>query len=120
MLTFAPRAYEVPAVDAYSLRLVASRKLYDLGTLVQHSPSLAALAAGTGARFNPLDFDRLGVQPGATVKLTSARGSVSATATPDPGVPRGAVAMLVNQPGISVSALIDATAAVTEIRVEPS
>ena len=33
------------AEDAYSLRLVSSRKLYDLGTLVQHSPHLAPLAA---------------------------------------------------------------------------
>ena len=32
-----------PAVDAYSLRLVANRRLYDLGTDVQHSPGLAGL-----------------------------------------------------------------------------
>ena len=31
-------AAEPPAVDAYSLRLVATRRLYDLGTDVQHSP----------------------------------------------------------------------------------
>ena len=42
-----------PPVDAYSLRLVATRKLYDRGTLVQHSPSLAGLAAGTALRVQP-------------------------------------------------------------------
>ena len=46
--------YEAPAVDAYSLRLVTSRKLYDNGTLVQHSPSLASLAAGQRTASQPV------------------------------------------------------------------
>src|SRR5690606_26644101 len=33
-----------PSLDAYSLRLVVNRKLYDRGTLVSNSPSLADLA----------------------------------------------------------------------------
>jgi hypothetical protein len=38
----------------------------------------------------------------------------------DQGVPRGSAAMLVNQPGADVFALIDARAAVTDVRVERS
>ena len=58
-------AAELPALDRYSLRLVASRKLYDQGVLTQHAPSLAGLAPGTVLRVNPYDFDRLGVAAGA-------------------------------------------------------
>ena len=53
-----------PAVDAYSLRLVATRKLYDPARSCQHSPSLAGLAPGAVLRLNPADFDRLGVAAG--------------------------------------------------------
>jgi NADH-quinone oxidoreductase subunit G len=106
-----------PALDAYSLRLVATRKLYDLGTATQSSPSLAGLVSGTTVRINPYDFDRLGVQPGANVVLTAASGSLTLEAHPDAGVPRGSAAVLVSQ-GPAVGSLIDATKAVTEVRVE--
>src|SRR4051812_1831859 len=53
--------YESPGVDSYSLRLVTHRKLYDLGVLVQHSPSIAALAPGSTLLVHPYDLDRLGV-----------------------------------------------------------
>ena len=46
----APRPEPPPAIDSYSLRLVVARKLYDAGTLVQQSPSLAPLAPGAPAR----------------------------------------------------------------------
>ena len=41
-VAFGGTTYEAPAVDAYSLRLVTYRKLFDLGTLVQSAPSLAS------------------------------------------------------------------------------
>ena len=66
-----------PAVDAYSLRLVATRKLYDLGTDVQHAPGLAGLASDTTLRLHPHDFDRLGVDAGAVVTVTASTGSLT-------------------------------------------
>ncbi|MGI8776094.1 MAG: NADH-quinone oxidoreductase subunit NuoG, partial [Acidimicrobiales bacterium] len=51
------------ALDAYSLRLVTSRALYDGGALVQHSPAMAPLAPGTRFRANPYDLSRLGIRP---------------------------------------------------------
>ncbi len=111
-------AYEAPAVDAYSLRLVTYRKLFDLGTLVQAAPSLAGLAAGPAIAANPSDLDRLGVGADDRVKISSSRGSLTATITPDATVPVGTVAMAVGQGAPSPSALIDATAPVTEVRVE--
>jgi NADH-quinone oxidoreductase subunit G len=113
----APTVAEAPAVDAYSLRLVASRKLYDLGTDVQHAPGLAGLVTDTTLRLHPHDFDRLGVDPGAVVTVTASTGSVSLPVVPDPGVGRGAAAVALHQPGPQVGALIDGTAAVTEVRV---
>ncbi|MGV3760365.1 MAG: NADH-quinone oxidoreductase subunit NuoG [Actinomycetota bacterium] len=107
-----------PAPDAYSLRLVATRKLYDLGTAVQHSPSLAGLLTDNAVRLHPHDFSRLGVDEGATVTLTSAAGSLQLPAVPDPTVPKGSAAVLARQPGPVVGQLISATAAVTDVRVE--
>jgi NADH-quinone oxidoreductase subunit G len=114
----APSLAEVPAVDAYSLRLVATRRLYDLGTDVQHAPGLSELSASdTILRLHPHDFDRLGVDPGAVVTVTAASGSVTLPVVPDRAVGRGAAAVVLHQPGTQMGALIDATATVTEIRV---
>jgi predicted molibdopterin-dependent oxidoreductase YjgC len=107
-----------PAPDAYSLRLVATRKLYDQGTATQHSPSLSGLGTDNCLRLHPHDFDRLGIEPGATVTITSAAGAIKLPAQPDTGVPKGSAAVLVNQPGPAVSTLIDASASVTDVRVE--
>ena len=109
---------KLPAVDAYSLRLVATRRLYDLGTQVQAVPSLAALRPGTVVRINPYDFDRLGVGVGDRVVVRSARQTFTLPVTRDPGVPRGAAALVVNQPDVRVTDLIDAHERVTELRIE--
>jgi NADH-quinone oxidoreductase subunit G len=117
-LTFtAPGVAEAPAVDAYSLRLVATRRLYDLGTDVQHARGLAGLTSDTVLRLHPHDFDRLGVDPGAVVTVTASSGSATLPVRPDPTVGRGSAAVVLHQPGPQVGALIDATSTVTEIRV---
>ena len=113
-----PAPAEVPPVDAYSLRLVSGRKLYDDGTAVRQSPSLAPLAPGPSLLANPYDLDRLGVSTGQEVKVTSARGSLTTTVRADAAVPRGAVAMAFNQRGDGAADLIDASRPVTEVRVE--
>ena len=86
----APPTADPPAVDAYSLRLVASRRLYDLGTDAQHSPGLAGLTRDTVLRLHPHDFDRLGVAAGTVVTATSSKGSVSLPVEPTDRVGRGA------------------------------
>jgi predicted molibdopterin-dependent oxidoreductase YjgC len=107
-----------PAPDAYSLRLVATRKLYDQGTATQHSPALSGLGTDNFLRLHPHDFDRLGIDPGAIVTITAAAGAIKLPALPDAGVPKGSAAVLVNQPGPVVGTLIDASASVTDVRVE--
>ncbi|MDQ2648213.1 MAG: NADH-quinone oxidoreductase subunit NuoG [Actinomycetota bacterium] len=114
----APDTRATPPVDSYSLRLVATRKLYDQGTEVQHAPSLANLAPGGSVRLHPHDFDRLGVEPGAMVTVSAAKGSVILPASPDAGVPRGAAAVTLHQVGRSVTSLMDAAEVVNDVRVE--
>jgi NADH-quinone oxidoreductase subunit G len=112
------RVIDPPLLDAYSLRLVVRRKLYDRGTLVQHSPSLAGLAERATLRLHPQDFDRLGIVPGDDVRVTSSRGHVTVAARPDPAVPRGVAVLDANKAGGRANVLIDANTPVTDVRVE--
>ena len=119
LVVFAPgTSTDLAPVDSYSLRLVATRKLYDEGTLVEHASSLAPLAPGTILRVNPYDFDRLGVSTGDRVRMRSPRATLTAGIVADDGVPRGSASVVFNQPGLHVAALIDAAERVTDVRVE--
>ena len=104
--------------DSYSLRLIASRRLYDDGVLVQRSPHLAGLPAPTVLAVNPYDFDRIGVAPGSEVFVTSVRGTRTLRLEPDAGVPRGAAAASLGVPPFPLAELLDVTAPVTEVRVD--
>jgi anaerobic selenocysteine-containing dehydrogenase len=110
--------HPAPTADSYSLRLVAGRELYDAGSLVAHSPSLAPLARGTSVALGTYDAERLGVSTGDRVRITSARGSFETGVTIHAGVPRGAAVMAFNQPGQGAADLIDASTPVTDVRVE--
>jgi anaerobic selenocysteine-containing dehydrogenase len=107
-----------PAVDSYSFRLVATRKLYDQGTIVQSGNHLAGLAPGTSVRVSPYDFDRLGVEAGGTVSVRSPRTTMMMPIHADAGVPRGTAAVVVNQSDHQVSNLMTITDLVTELRIE--
>ena len=111
-------ATPVPHVDAYSLRLVSSRRMYDRGTLVQHAPSLAGLAAGAVLALNPYDFDRVGVDMGTEVQAISHVGEMFVPVVSDAGVPRGTAAFGYNCPDLDVRALIDNDAVVTDVRIQ--
>ena len=116
-VSFAPIApVPVPPIDSYGLRLVATRALYDQGTLVQSAPALSGLARGTGVWLNPYDYDRLG---GASkVSVRSGRATLVLAMHADAGVPRGAAAIVINQSDGDVTRLVDINAAVTELRIE--
>ncbi len=107
-----------PPVDAYSLRLVSGRSLYDAGVLVQQSPALAALVPGASLRAHPHDLGHLGVKTGDQVRVTSSRGSLTLGAVADSSVLRGSAVLAFNQPGPGAADLIDARHPVTDVRVE--
>jgi NADH-quinone oxidoreductase subunit G len=103
--------------DAYSLRLVSGRMLYDGGLIVSRSPSLRALVPGAVLFVHRKDFERIGVAPGTTVSVTTNRATVALPIHPDSATPEGVAAIAYAQPGDGAADLIDITAPVTDIRV---
>ncbi|MDW3220126.1 MAG: NADH-quinone oxidoreductase subunit NuoG [Acidimicrobiales bacterium] len=114
----APAADGGPANDAYSLRLVTTRRMYDDGVALRHSPASAGLARSIQIRLNPVDFDKIGVERGTVVKLESERGHLLAPVEPDAGVPAGTAAVPFSVDGWSANSMIDGAATVTDVRVE--
>jgi assimilatory nitrate reductase catalytic subunit len=111
-------AVPAPPLDSYSFRLVATRKLYDQGTIVQAGNHLADLAPGTAVRVSPYDFDRLGVAAGDTVSVSSPRATLMMPIHADAGVARGSAAVVINQADHQVTQLMSIIDVVTELRIE--
>jgi len=108
----------VPKLDGYSLRLVAGRTLWDDGTHIRHSPSFAGLQPQLRLRVNPYDLDRLGLVSGDRVRTVSSRATLVLEVLAAAGVPRGSAALLFGLDGEGPGDLIDATTAVTDVRLE--
>ena len=106
--------------DRYSVRLVASRTLYDLGAAVSAVPVLAGLVATAPLRVNPQDLDDLGVAAGGSVRVRTATASALLGAVPDASLRRGVVATEFNAPLAqgTVGDLIDLGGPVVELRME--
>ena len=107
---------QVPS--GYDFRLVVSRKLYDRAVNTVMSPSIAKLNIGAGARVHSLDLPRVGVDDGTEVKLISATGSVVLPLIADDSVQRGTIWAPFNMSGADITDLVDATAPVTDVRIE--
>ena len=70
---------------------------------------------------HPHDFDRLGVEADGQVTVSNregGRGSVTVPVRPSGTVPKGAALLSFLQPGGQAAELIDASAVVTDVRVE--
>jgi predicted molibdopterin-dependent oxidoreductase YjgC len=118
-----PVDLEVPRVgpsDSYSVRLVAARTLYDLGSAVSTVPALAGLVATAPLRVNQQDLDALGVPAGGSVRLRSASVSAIVSAVPDASLPRKVVAADFNVPMDegTIADFIDTNGPVVELRME--
>jgi anaerobic selenocysteine-containing dehydrogenase len=119
VLRWTATPYETPPRDAYSLRLVAARTLYDQSVGVLRSPALAGLVPpSVDLRLHPSELERLGLGTGDRVRVTSTRTSLTLQAVADAGVPRGSAAVTFNLPGAGASDLIDVSEPVTDVRVE--
>jgi NADH-quinone oxidoreductase subunit G len=121
----------VPAAEPGSLRLVASRHLYDLGSSVRAVPELAALVPTARVRVHPEDLDALGVPSASRVRVRTTRGAAVVEVAPDPSLARGVAATEFNVPfaagddssdatpeGPTVADLIDAAEPVVELALE--
>lgn len=109
-----------PTTDAYGLRLVVSRKLYDRGTMLVASPSSAGLLSETFALLNPTDAAPLGIEDTTRVKLSSASGSITVNACGDVSVPKGVVVVHHNLEGADPGELVTSGDIVCDIRLEVS
>jgi predicted molibdopterin-dependent oxidoreductase YjgC len=106
--------------DSYSLRLVASRTLYDDGAAVTAVGALADLVSPAPLRANPHDLDDLGVAAGGSVRVRTSSASVVLSVVPDASLPRNVVAADFNVPldQGTVADLIDSATPVVELRME--
>jgi NADH-quinone oxidoreductase subunit G len=116
------RGVDVPLADAYSLRVILSRRLYDNGIAVQGSPALHNLRAVTTLRLNHFDLNRLGVVTGDVVNVIGERGTTRLPVALDDGVPRGALDVAfgsLNENGEDVMRpIIDPNRIITQFRLE--
>ena len=106
-----------PRLDAYSQRLVVRRRLYEGGTLVSKSPSLAPLEPRAELSAHPAELARLGLGDGDRARVRSARGELVVPVAADEHLERGVVVLSAGSGG-SASELIDASAAVNDVRLE--
>ena len=113
-----PSGATSPVNDRYSLRLLTTRRMYDDGTALRHSPASSGHAAPLELRLNPVDFDKIGVQADTVVRVESARGQLDMPVQVDAGVPVGSAAVSWRTSGADCRPLIDASAMVTDVRVE--
>jgi NADH-quinone oxidoreductase subunit G len=109
---------EAPARDAYALRLVVGRALYDDGRLVSETPLLQRLVRDPDLRVHPSDLARIGVDSGGQVKVTSTRGSQVVAVRADARVPAGIACMDFSADALGAALLVDAGQPVVDLRVE--
>ncbi len=115
----------VPQPDSYSLRLVTSRVLYDQGTIVQASPSLAPLARPATVALHSGEIERHAMHPGDLVRVVSQTGELALAIEADDRLPRGVAFVAWNQGtdgAVGANALIDTATVsadgVTKVRLE--
>ena len=116
--TDTPAVAAVPARDAYALRLVVGRKLYDHGRTAAASTNVVNLAGSPTLLVHRSDRDRIGVADGDTVRVTSARSTVTLPVRADGATPAGTAFLVFALDGLGAADLIDLAAPVTDLRVE--
>ncbi|MEC9313258.1 MAG: molybdopterin-dependent oxidoreductase, partial [Pseudomonadota bacterium] len=81
--------------EDYPFVLITGRMLehWHTGSMTRRSNVLDSLEPEAVATVNPMTLDEIGVKPGELMTLSTRRGSVSAIARADIGVPTGAIFM---------------------------
>jgi len=110
-------AAAVPPLDAYGLRLVSARVLFDRGSTVVACPAFDALASPAFVSVNRRELDKLGVREGEAVQVRSRKGELSLPVRVDDRVGEG-VAVVPFNLDPPVSELLDASEVVTVVHLE--
>ena len=106
------------ARSSYDLRLVVSRTLYDAGTTVSESPSLAPLAPGAGSTSIPWISTGWERPRGRRSRCRAHGASKVLEVEADGRVPRGVAWWPFNQPGSDATDLFDPATGAIDLRVE--
>ncbi len=109
---------DAPGRDAYALRLVAGRSLYDGGRITMCTPALAPLRKDAALLVHPQDLARIGVDEGDSVRVTSSRATATLAVRTHGSVPAGTAQLFFGADGQGAAELIDTTTMVTDLRVE--
>jgi NADH-quinone oxidoreductase subunit G len=118
---FVGATLEIPLADAYALRVVLTRRLYDRGIAMQGSPALLPMVPSTSLALHQLDLDRLGVESGTIVTVTGPKGSARLPVEVVQGVVRGTVVVAfatLDESGANVVPSLVDTALISQVRLE--
>jgi len=121
-----------PRVDVYeepppgALVLLASRAIYDNGAMVSRSPDLGVVTPAPFVELHPDEAAARGLVPGSEVTVSSANTAVGAVGASvrvplrtSTDTPRGAAAVLFDQPGMAANVLLDSSGSATYVTVAP-
>jgi hypothetical protein len=113
-------AAQAPPASSYGLRLVVDHKLWDLGTMVQHSPSLASLAPRAELRLAPSDVQLMNLVDADVVTVDLGDDSFELAFVADPMVAPRTAWLPARLPGFDVRNLLASGRSVTNIQVRAS
>ncbi|MEG3586458.1 MAG: NADH-quinone oxidoreductase subunit NuoG [Actinomycetota bacterium] len=106
--------------DSYSLRLVLAKRMYDLGTVTQMSPSLNQFAGTSQLLVNPVDFKAMGLKNGEPVLVTAGDKDLTVLVVPNNKIPRSVALGYLNQRGEDFRTLLVKGADSIDIRIDPT
>jgi NADH-quinone oxidoreductase subunit G len=106
-----------PLASSYGLRLVVDHKLWDLGTMVQQSPSLAGLASPAVLQLNPADVEALRLEAGVPAVIDRDGATLEAPWVADVSVMPRTARMAIGLPGFDVRSLLAVGRSVTNVLI---
>ena len=80
--------------------------------------SIADLAEPGAVRIGPAEAAKLGVESGATVRISSQRASVEGPVLVDDRIAGGVAAVAHNHAGLDARSLVEMSELVTDVRIE--
>jgi NADH-quinone oxidoreductase subunit G len=110
----------LPPVSSYGFRLIVDRKLWDCGTMVQNSPSLAGLAQPSILRLNPADVRLMGLDDATHIKVDQGDAAYDVPFVADAAVSPRTAWLPMGLPGFDVRRLLAAGRSITNVRLRPS
>ncbi|MDH3295029.1 MAG: NADH-quinone oxidoreductase subunit NuoG, partial [Acidimicrobiia bacterium] len=110
----------LPPVSSYGFRLVVDRKLWDNGTMVQNSPSLAHLTEPAVLRLSPADVRLMDLDDATHINVDQGDAEFDLPFVADPAVAPRTAWLPIGLSGFDVRQLLAAGRSITNVRLRPS